>query len=376
MKKSILKIVTALLPIAIITSVYAVTPSKIVLPENARYSAFPNGFVRLNDTVDTSAVGECKVQAELFGALPIKTVKVSVVPERYVYVSGEVIGVRIYSDGIMVTDVEKNGAARAGGVKKGDIIKEVNGIAPESTERLCEMISEQMVNTFTIKRGSREIKITLRGKKTEQGYTVGMWVRDSAAGIGTMTYIAPDGSYGALGHAICDSDTEQIVPVSRGTLSSCKVSAVKAGKKGEPGEIIGSIGSEVSGSVLINSELGIYGKTVPKENNLLLAATRFLIKEGEAELWCNIDGEGIKSYRINIDRISKSSRADNKGMTITVTDPELLSKTNGIIQGMSGSPIIQNGKIVGAVTHVFVNDPTRGYGIFIENMLEEARRIK
>ncbi len=374
MKKILLRIFTATLPIVIVGTVYAVTPSEIVLPENARYSAYPNGFVRLAEAVDTAAVGESEVKAELFGAFPIKTVQVSVVPERFVSVSGEVVGVRIYSDGIMVTNVENTSSARAGGIKKGDIIESVNGDFAESTEQLADILSENKVNNLVVRRNGERIDITLRGKETDGGYSVGMWIRDSAAGIGTMTYITPEGDYGALGHAICDSDTEAVVPLSRGTLSDCRVSSVKAGRSGEPGELVGAIGSEVTGSVDINSELGIYGKTEPSADNLLPVATRFLVKEGAAEIWCNLDGEGVRCYAVNIDRVSASQKPSNKSMTISVTDPELISKTGGIVQGMSGSPIIQNGKLVGAVTHVFVNDPTRGYGIFIENMLDEAKK--
>ncbi len=370
MRKNILRSMAMLLPIMIIGAVYMVTPSEIVIPENARYSAYPNGFVRLERVVDTTACGKNEVKAELFGAFPIKTVEVSVVPEEYVEVSGEVIGVRIYADGIMVTGVELSGPARAGGVKKGDIIKKINGMTVESTEQVAEILSSQKVNNLSVMRGSEQLELSLRGKGKDGAYSVGMWIRDSAAGIGTLTYVEADGSYGALGHAICDADTEKAVPLLKGTLSPCEVSSVKQGKSGEPGELVGTIGKEVIGSVEANSEIGIYGKTDIRDEKILPVATRFLVKEGRAEIYCDVDGEGVKSYEVNIDRVSNSKKTGNKSMTITVTDSDLLSKTGGIVQGMSGSPIIQNGKLVGAVTHVFVNDPTRGYGIFIENMLD------
>ncbi len=375
MKKNLLKYFTATLPVVIVTAAYAITPSEIVLPENSHYSAYPNGFVKLCESVDTSAVGTSEVKAELFGTFPIKTVRVSVVPEEYLSVSGKVVGVRIYSDGIMVTEVENGSPAKQSGIKSGDIIEKINGADTTSTEALAAEISSKKDNTFSIRRDGKTFTVMISGREAEGKYTVGMWVRDSAAGIGTMTYIEPDGTYGALGHAICDSDTEEIVPLLKGTLSSCSVSSVKAGKSGVPGEIIGVIGSDVTGTVEANSELGIYGKTEPSQENILPVATRFLVKQGEAELWCDLDGTGVKAYKINIDKVSKSNKINNKSMTITVTDPDLIAKTGGIVQGMSGSPIIQNGKIVGAVTHVFVNDPTRGYGIFIENMLEEANKI-
>ncbi len=376
MRKNILKAFAVFLPIIIIGAVYSITPSEIVVPENARYSAYPNGFVRLDKAVDTSALGKSEVKAELFGAFPIKTVEVSVVPTEYVEVSGEVVGIRIYADGVMVTGVELVGPARAGGIKQGDIIKKINGQTAQSTEQLSQILAKQKVNRLTVSRGNSELVLTIRGREDKGRYTVGMWIRDSAAGIGTLTYIETDGSYGALGHAICDADTEMAVPLLKGTLSSCKVSSVKQGKSGEPGELVGTIGSEVTGTVEVNSELGIYGKTDTADKNIIPVATRFLVKEGSAQILCNVDGDGIKSYEVNIDRVSQTKKASNKSMTLTVTDPELLSKTGGIVQGMSGSPIIQNGKLVGAVTHVFVNDPTRGYAIFIENMLDEELKVK
>lgn len=375
MKKYIYRCITALLPAALIAGAYIATPSEISIPENARYSAYPNGFVRLT-SINTAAVGETTATAQLFGALPIKTVQVSVVPEEYVTVSGEVIGVRIYSDGIMVVGVESTGGARAAGIKKGDVIETVNGTTAVTTEQLSAAISATAENTLTVRRGKNKRTVTLCGEKTDTGYTAGMWVRDSAAGIGTMSFVAADGRYGALGHAICDSDTEQIVPLSKGTLSNCRVSSVKTGTSGEPGELIGAIGSSVTGTVLLNTELGLYGKTTPPENEPQIpVATRFLVKEGAAELWCDVDGTGVKSYKIEIENITKTDRVTNKSMTVHITDEELLGKTGGIVQGMSGAPIVQNGRFVGAVTHVFVNDPTRGYAVFAESMFRIAEKL-
>lgn len=369
------------MPIILVVSVYCSVPGEIILPENARYSAYPNGFVRLNTGaeagIDTATLGEQTLRAELFGAVPIKSVQVSVVPERYVTVSGETIGVRLYSDGIMVIDVEKSGAARAAGIKKGDLITQVNGEAATTVEELSACISNNETNTLTVLRDGHERTVELHGIKEKNKYTAGMWIRDSAAGIGTMSFQDPEtNSFGALGHAICDSDTGEIVPISRGSVSDCRISAVKAGESGEPGELVGSIGSEITGSIVYNSELGLYGVMNDSIEGITApVATRFLVKEGEAELWCDVDGAGVKQYNITIEQVSKSRAEGNKSMVIRVTDPALLEQTGGIVQGMSGAPIIQNGRLAGAVTHVFINDPERGYAVFAESMLGMSDKV-
>ncbi len=379
LKKRILRLISAVLPLSIIAGAYLSVPNKIVLTEDSSYSAYPNGFVRLGDGggIETAAVGESEEICSLFGRIPLKTVTVSVVPEREVIASGEVIGIRIYSDGIMVVGLENKSAARDAGVKKGDIIQKVNGEEVFETEKLKRIIEENERNTLLIKRNGKSEEIELFGSGTEDGFEAGMWVRDSGAGIGTLSFITEDGYCGALGHAICDSDTESVIPLRKGSISACRINSVVKGKSGEPGELVGTLGGSETGTLLDNTENGVYGKLYSETSGIKVpVATSFMVKEGPAEIRCNIDGEGVKTFDINIDRVSKLNPNSNKGMTISVTDTELLEKTGGIVQGMSGSPIVQNGKLVGAVTHVFVNDPTRGYGIFIENMLAEAEKIK
>lgn len=381
MNKWIFKPAAVLLPIILVVSVYCSVPGEIILPENARYSAYPNGFVRLNTGtetgIDTAAVGEQTIWAELFGAVPIKAVQVSVVPERYVTVSGETIGVRLYSDGIMVVEVEKSGAARTSGVKKGDLITKINGKEVQSVEELSSYIGENQTNTLTLLRDAKEHTVELCGRQEGKKYTAGMWIRDSAAGIGTMSFCDPETkAFGALGHAICDADTGEIVPIKSGSVSDCRISAVKAGKSGEPGELVGSIASGVTGSILGNTELGLYGIMNDNiEGTTAPVATRFQVKEGAAELLCDVDGNGVKSYSIEIEQVSKSRAQGNKSMVIRVTDAKLLEQTGGIVQGMSGAPIMQNGRLVGAVTHVFINDPERGYAVFAQSMAEIADKI-
>lgn len=361
---------------ALVISVYCATPQKIILPENARYSAYPNGFVRLTGengaVVDTASVGTHTVTAELFGAMPIKSVQVSVIPQQYVSVSGEAMGVRIYSDGVMVVGVEKGGAARTAGVKKGDIIISVNSEPAKDTETVARMVRENEVNLFELRRGEKLFTAEVRGEQDKDRYSAGIWIRDSTAGIGTMSFCEPETrTFGALGHAICDADTGDIVPLEKGSVSGCRITSVVRGKGGEPGELVGTIGSDIMGRILKNTEMGLYGvldAAAPGEQ--LPVATRFQVEEGAAQIMCDIDGEGVKCYEIVIEQAAKNRHNTNKSMVIRVTDKVLLDKTGGIVQGMSGAPIVQHGRFVGAVTHVFVNDPERGYAIFAETMLD------
>jgi stage IV sporulation protein B len=207
-------------------------------------------------------------------------------------------------------------------------------------------------------------------------YKAGLWVRDSTAGIGTITFYNPDdGSFAGLGHGIYDSETELLLPLSRGAVVGLDMEDILKGKTGHPGELKGSFGTEKKGSLLKNTTGGVFGvlSTPPETvSDPLPCALKGEVVKGDAYILSNVDGRGVKKYSINIDKIYSGNEA-TKNFVISVTDERLLELTGGIVRGMSGSPIIQNDKLVGAVTHVLVNDPTRGYGIFIENMLKEAR---
>lgn len=381
MVKKIFRLLALALPVVLTAIGYFSVPGEIVLPENARYSAYPSGWVRLSSDegvkISTDAIGTSRIRAELFGAVPIKTVEISVVPQRYVSPSGAAIGVRLYADGVLVVETERGSAARAAGLKKSDVITKLNGENVYNVETLSAAITTQEQNTLTFRRGSIEQSVILRGEKDGQVYRAGMWIRDSAAGIGTMSYIDSDsGTFGALGHAICDADTGDIVPLASGSIADCKITSVRRGTDGEPGELMGSIGKEVFATVEKNCEFGIYGRLLGStDTQQIPIATRFLVREGPAIVRCDV-GDGIQDYTAEIEQISKSKKPDNKSIVIRITDSRLIARTGGIVQGMSGAPILQNGKLIGALTHVFVNDPTRGYGIFIENMLEESTNIK
>lgn len=226
--------------------------------------------------------------------------------------------------------------------------------------------------TLTIKRDGKMLDIAVAPADTPTGKKLGLWLRDSTAGLGTITCIDGDRFY-ALGHGICDIDTGDIMPVKKGIIQKCTNIEIVKGTQGNPGSITGEINDTILGNICSNTQTGIIGNATDiTGTKTVTVAENSEIKKGSATILCNADGKGVKEYAMEIKRISLPT-SNGKDMIIEITDPELIKKTGGIIQGMSGSPILQNGKIVGAVTHVFVNDPTKGYGIFIENMLNGAK---
>ncbi len=291
---------------------------------------------------------------------------------------GETVGIKVYTDGLVVTDTVEvttiNGKnihiAKGYGIEKGDIIKKINGSEAVSAKTISHAIEENESITLTLERNGKLLDITVTPAETKEGKKLGLWLRDSTAGLGTITCIDGDRFY-ALGHGICDIDTGSIMPIKKGIIQKCTNVNIVKGSKGNPGAITGDINDVILGNIYSNSSCGITGdardlngtKTVP------VADTK-KIKTGNASILCDVDGEGAREYAIEIKRIALPSKS-GKDMIIEITDPELIKKTGGIIQGMSGSPILQDGKFVGAVTHVFINTPTRGYGIFAKNMLGE-----
>ncbi len=379
---------------------YLSLPMKIVIPENSHLSlktlpfysincsaqanepdvACQDGVIKINSIKE----GEFNYQLNLFEKIPLKKLNVSVIPKTYVIPSGEAVGVKMFIDGLLVVYVsevvDKNGnkfyPARDSGLRETDRILSVDNIEMETNEQLSDYINKVKTTiSLRIARDEEIFDTQITPVLSNDGnYRIGIWVRDSTAGIGTMTfYNHQNNSFAALGHAICDSDTGAVLKVANGDLVGCDILSVKKGKNGVPGELSGQFQNKNLGKIIKNNEFGIYGKinnaSVLDKEKLMETATRYQVKQGPAQILCDVDGQGVRSYNVEILSVSKSANIDNKGIVLKVTDEELLSKTGGIVQGMSGSPIIQNGKLIGAVTHVFVNDPTRGYGIFIENMI-------
>ncbi len=277
--------------------------------------------------------------------------------------------------------VEQTGGmpAKKAGIRNGDMILKVNDISLQNTRHMEEILMAAKAEplTLTLERNEKEITVTLTQKQNQSGqYICGMWLRDSAAGIGTVTFVTEDKtSFAALGHPVNDTDTDRMYSVRRGQLEAVEIKGARFSNHNRPGELIGVFSDTVVGTILSNEKTGIRG-TVENQDFICRSPIPVCLKEevkpGKATILSTVSEAGTQEYEIEIVKILDSY--DNKNFILRVTDEALLSATGGIVQGMSGSPVIQNGKIVGAVTHVFVNDPTRGYGIFIENMLAEAKK--
>ncbi len=296
---------------------------------------------------------------------------------------GMPFGVKFFTDGVMVVgfcDVEtQNGSvnpATAAGLKAKDVILKVNGEMLSGASDLTKQIEACNGQALLLhcRRGKNEFDVTLTPAycPAESRYKTGIWVRDSGAGIGTVTFIIPEtGAFAGLGHGICDADTGELVPMKRGTVSDVTISAVVKGAVGAPGELKGYFNAGKVGALLGNSTCGVWGVFSELPDGCgepISLGLRDEIEEGDAYILSTLDTNKTERYDVKLSNINRDASGP-KCFTVTVTDPDLLAASGGIVQGMSGSPIIQNGKLVGAVTHVLINDPTTGYGIFIENML-------
>lgn len=303
---------------------------------------------------------------------------ISVIP------GGKAVGIKIYTEGLLVVGVdnvktssgETLSPALKSGIKINDIILKADNVEVSSAEQLSEILQNKLSEVaLTVKRGSKVFETIITPVISDDGKAhIGLWLRDSTAGIGTLTYINPsDMSFAALGHGICDIDTGNILSVKSGNILKCPYLSVIKSKKGSPGEISGSFDKENLGNITKNTQYGIFGTCKNMDfieaTETIPTAERGEVKTGEAYILSDVDGSGVKQYNIEITKISKN--ADDKAIVFKVTDKSLIEKTGGIVQGMSGSPIIQDGKLAGAVTHVLINSPDKGYGISIENMLFE-----
>ena len=342
------------------------------------------GDVEVSQMADGSYQGVC----QLFGMIPLKTMEISVVSREELIPGGIPVGIYVQTEGVFVIgtgNVEtKSGLVDSPAkniVKTGDYITSVQGEKISAKQELIECLeqfsSEELI--LGIRRNNEQIEVAVKPVYTENGAKIGVWVRDDTQGVGTLTYLSADGSFGALGHGISDADSELLMEVSCGKLYDCEIFDIIKGEKGTPGKLAGKIvysQQNLYGDVTGNLSGGIYGKgnSHLKESvsyNPMPIALMQEVEEGEAYIISSVSGK-LEEYRVEIKKLHKGENDVNKGMELNVTDERLLEITGGIVQGMSGSPIVQNGKLVGAVTHVLVNDPTRGYGIFIENMLEAA----
>lgn len=334
-----------------------------------------------------------KAKVTLLGLVPLKSVSVKAVsPEITLYPGGQPVGVKLNTQGVLIvamSDIETEkgkgtSPGAAAGLQVGDSIIKINNVPVTSSEQVSKIVADcdgDDLNLIISRKGSELSKTIKPLKNTNDGkFKIGLWIRDSTAGVGTLTfYDDKTKKFAALGHPITDADTGTILSISSGQIVSSSIVSVRKGARGNPGELKGIfVDEEISlGEIFKNTECGIFGSTTKKLSNdkfnkPMKIGLRHEIKEGPAKVITTIDGGEPKAYDIEIQKLLQQDTPGPKSMVIKVTDPVLLEKTGGIVQGMSGSPIIQNNKIVGAVTHVLINKPDVGYGIYIEWMLKDA----
>ncbi len=336
-----------------------------------------------------TTTGEYRAPLRLFGVIPLKDVTVSVVDVPVVTVCGTPFGIKLYTDGVLVvgmSDVQTAAGgmnpAAAAGIRIGDTILSINGTEVTTNEDVGDCINAcgGHAVTLRIRREGVEFDATFTPARPADGtgYRAGLWVRDSTAGIGMLTFYDENGVFAGLGHPVCDADTGQMLSVSTGEIVPARIREVEKSVKGKPGELCGYFEKGSLGKLIVNVADGVYGRLTnePTQQGVRMPmAMKQEVKEGAAQVLTTVEGTEPMLYDIVIQQVRYNTSNNTRSMIIEVTDEKLLSLTGGIVQGMSGSPIIQNGKLVGAVTHVLVNDPTKGYAIFAENMLETAQSV-
>ena len=347
---------------------------------------FQEPLISYDETVEVSQNGSYQIRCKWLGVLPLKTIKVHTVEKQEVLVSGSPVGIYMETKGVLVIDsgeiTDREGIRRTPAehiIQSGDYICESDGKVLTGKRQLMQLVRENQGEPMELQviRHQETIKLEMTPVETEDGsYKLGIWVRDNIQGIGTLTYVEPNGTFGALGHGISDADTGERLEISDGDLYRADILSIRKGTAGTPGELRGVINYREEnriGTICGNSQYGIRGQMEPgkytESMKKIPTGLKQEIQTGKAEIRCDI-GDGIREYQCEILEIDSNARATNKCFVLRITDDDLLSRTGGIVQGMSGSPVLQNGKLIGAITHVFVNDPTKGYGIFIENMME------
>lgn len=364
--------------------------SRAVMSDN-NYSKIPKDQINISDDLAKYTfqnTGTYTAEYKLFGFIDLKEVEINVVENQTVIPGGYPVGIYVETNGVMiigtgsVNGMDNNEYAPAENiVKSGDYVVSINQESVNSKSELVDKINKYGAKEVIlgIRRNNENIKVRLKPVQTgAEEYKLGIWIRDNTQGVGMITYIKNDGMYGALGHGITDIDTGLLMEVNNGSLYSTEIISIVKGERGKPGELIGMIDYESEkqiGNIVKNTNFGIFGQMskLPyyiNDTTEVEVASKEQIHEGAAKIQTYIDGE-VKQYDVEILEVNRNDKG-NKGIVLKVTDGDLLNKTGGIVQGLSGSPILQDGKIIGAVTHVFVNEPTKGYGIFIEEMLRES----
>lgn len=396
--KPIMVVLTAfsILSLAGVGYMYAVLPKEYNVIEGEKLeinTAFPvkaeySGETLSEANTAKSMSEDYSVNLKALGIIPIKKANVKVIADTDVCVLGNPFGIKIYTDGVMVVGVDtvttEKGNVSPGadaGLKVGDLIISINGENVYSNEDVANIIESSGGRELVLKVNSegrfKTIKVTPAKCYQSGKFKTGIWVRDSSAGIGTLTFYSPTkNTICGLGHGVCDVDTGELLTLNSGELVEAEILGATKGSAGNPGELVGRFKENTIGELLINNDTGVFGSCYLDINNMQLTkmALKQEISVGEAEIYTTVEGSEPQFYKCEIEKISHNNSI-TKNMVIHITDSKLIEKTGGIVQGMSGSPILQNGKLIGAVTHVLVDDPTRGFAIFAENMLETAQNV-
>ncbi|WP_455501102.1 SpoIVB peptidase [Gemmiger sp.] len=384
----------ALLGAAMLTGLSAALPDTLYTDGPAaelRVASMPYLSARKTQgsvPADSAATDKsANVTLALFGVVPVKTVRAVSAQRRTVQLCGTPFGVKLFSDGALVvafsdryTALGSENPAKAAGLRLGDLIVSANGHSVRSNEDLSQAIQAANGAPLTVvyKRGGAQYTAQLTpAADGNGGYKAGVWVRDSGAGIGTMSFTDPlHGTFAGLGHSISDTDTGTDLTLLSGEIVPVTVTGCIRGAAGSLGELRGEFSATAAGQVLANDTAGVYGSySGPQSGHSVEVANLQEVTPGDAELWTTVQGTAAKPYKVKIERVTMTGSDPNRNMLIHVTDESLLETTGGIVQGMSGSPIVQNGRMAAVLTHVLVNDPTRGYAIFASTMLEKADAV-
>lgn len=395
MKKAI-RIIDGIFALCLIIIYSFIVFGNIVLPDKIEaystkkieyksvYSVENNSLYQV-DYQNSSKVSPIENDIKLLGIIPVKTTSIIQSKPKKVSVSGESFGIKLYTDGVIIvgirdveTDKGKCNPAKEAGLEKGDIIIEINGKKVYSADSVTDILNDNNGKDYkiTVKRNGNYKEFLLKpAYSSSQGcYKVGLWVRDSTAGVGTITYYdKSNNTVSALGHPITDVDTNEIMPILDGEAIRATVTKIYKSKAGEAGSLCCEFTNDIIGTLKKNCQSGIYGKytcTLKNTYEYEVASPNEIVR-GPVQILCTIDSGKAKFYNAQISRISYRENKKGKNMVVKITDERLLEKTGGIVQGMSGSPIIQNGKLVGALTHVIVDSPEKGYAIFAQDMVDE-----
>ena len=398
--KKILLILILIIMYAYICNITMFPNSMILMQgENLEISTVLGLNVKNKQTMQTSSslneklteqVGKKDLELNLFNIIPVKDVTVNVIPKTTVIPLGKTIGMKLYTEGVLVvgmSEIEGKKPYQNSGIEAGDRIIEVNNKKISTSDELTQCVNTCNGKNIEIKYINNKDEIVQAeiepAKTSNNEYKIGLWVRDAAAGVGTITFYEPStGSFASLGHGINDVDTYELIDIANGELVTAKILDIVKGKNGIPGEIRGNIDNSIKiGNISKNTDFGVYGN-ITNTNALNLdnsqemeVADRNEINTGKAYILCELDNRKPEKYEIEIQKIFKENNQDNKSMLIKITDARLIEKTGGIIQGMSGAPIIQNNKFIGAVTHVLVNDSKVGYGVFADLMIKQLKEV-